>query len=74
MTMIRDTGALLAELSRLDSWPAGAGVPSPVWLIVWSKASRLVLPASVSSEPEPAGRRNASNLAIAPAVFAKSLA
>ena len=72
--MIRDTGARPDEGSRCDSWPDGGGVPSPTTLMEWSKASRLVRPASVSSEPDPAGRKNASNLAIAPAVLAKSRA
>ena len=74
MTIIRDTGARPDDGSRGDSCPDGGGVPSPVRLMEWSKASRLVRPASVSSDPEPSGRKNASNLAIAPAVLARSRA
>ena len=54
--------------------PAGGGDASAFTLMLWSKASRLVLPASVSSEPAPSGRRKASNLAMAPDVLSMSRA
>ena len=61
-------------LPRTDSWPAGAVSPSSIFEKVESKASRDVLLASVSLEFLPPGRRKFSNVAIAPAVRARSLA
>lgn len=73
--MRRETGAI-GRPSRIFSVssPAGAMSLSVAGNIDLSNASRLVRLARVSLLPTPAGRRKSSNFAIAPAVFAKSLA
>ena len=71
---MRETAAKVPAFGEDDSSPAGGGDVLEEALMLWSKASRLVRPASVSSEPAPSGRRNASNLAMAPEVLSRSLA
>ena len=72
--MMRETAAKLPASGVEDSSPAGGGDELDEALMLWSKASRLVRPARVSSEPAPSGRKNAANLAIAPEVVSISRA
>ena len=72
MTIILEIGVLCEVFC--DSKPAGGPLSSRTFTRLESYASRLVLPAKVSFDVVPSGRKNDSNLPIAPLVLERSFA